>query len=384
MPEYIDPPIESDPDDLAADAFDYLVSNLPGWVPYDGHLESWLVEALARVVSEAARVASAVPTSIFRYFGESILGVDPVDAEPATASSTWTMVDDAGYTVPADTVVAYRMAGDHLIGFRVVESVVVPPGDTATAADAVTLRAVEAGVNGNLPEAGPVELVDGLAYVDSITGTSPSGGVDGESDSEYLNRLATELELLAPRPILPRDFAVMARRTAGVHRALAIDNYDPDTDTHDNERMVTVAVVDEDGAALDVAVRDDVAADLDARREVNFVVHVIDPTYTTVNVTFTVVVDDGWDTTDVETRTVEVVTAYLDPANWGGGEESPPAWRLSSDTVRYLEVASVIDAVEGVNYVETLTVNGGTVDVDLAGVAPLTQVGVIDGTATDG
>jgi hypothetical protein len=39
--------------------------------------------------------------------------------------------------------------------------------------------------------------------------------------------------------------------------------------------------------------------------------------------------------------------------------------------VRYLEVATVINNVDGVDHITDLTLNGGTADVPLDGVAPL-------------
>lgn len=381
MAGYIEVPFEKDPDTLAAEAFDYLAANLPGWVPHEGHLESWLIEALTRLVAEAREVASRVPAAIFRYFGQSILDIPAIDATPATAQSTWTMIDAQGYTVEAGTLVAFRVAGDTLIPFRVRDTVVVAPGSVSTAVNEVTLEAVEPGTAANNLGAGPMELVDALAYVDSVVATNPAGGVNGESDDAYLDRLAEELELLAPRPILPNDFAVLARRVPGVYRAQAINLYDPATGTFDNERMVTVAVVDEDGNALSQAIKDEVDAYLESRREVNFIIHVIDPAYVVVDVAFTVVALDGWDLNDVRDRAVAAVTETLDPGTWGGGDQSPPVWLNTASTVRYLEVASLLDRVEGVDYVQDLTLNGGTADVALAGVAALPQTGIIDGTA---
>lgn len=50
--------------------------------------------------------------------------------------------------------------------------------------------------------------------------------------------------------------------------------------------------------------------------------------------------------------------------------------------VRYLEVAEVLNRVDGVDYISTLTVNGGTANITLTGVAPLTLAGTVTGTAT--
>lgn len=382
MAGYVRPPVVTDIDQVIQNALDRLTTLAPGWVPQEGHLEVWLIEVLGRMVAEGRDVASIVFDDIFKYYGQSLLGVETISSAPATASTTWTMVDDQGYTIPENTIVAFRTAGDTLIPFRTIAEIVVPPGDVSTTIGEVIIEAVEPGVAGN--DLGPagVELVDALAFVDTIVATlATSGGVDEEDTETYLDRLADELRLLSPRPILPDDFATLARRVVGVHRALAIDGYDPGPPpTNDNERMVTVAVVDESGAAVSLAVRNAVAAYLEDQREVNFVVHVIDPTYTVIDVDFTITVRDLYVAADVIAAAEATVADYLDPGNWGGGGESPPEWR-SDGIVRYLEVAQVINAVDGVDFITALTVNGGGVDVALAGPAPLPQPGAITGAS---
>lgn len=386
MPDYIDFPIPTDPDELAQLAFDYLAEQIPGFVPAAGNLDTIFVEAIARIAAVVGTLASTVPTSIFRAYGP-LIGLNPIDATPATAQTTWTLRDDAGYTIPAGTQVGVRAAGDQLVPFKVLTDIVVAPGATATAGGAVTIVAAEAGAAGSGlgTTGGPVELVDLLDYVTGITLVAPtSGGVDAESDSAYLNRLRLDLQLLTPRPILAPDFAALARNTPGVDRALAIDNYDPVTGTSDNERMVAVAVIDANGNQVTTAVKAAVTAALQAQREVNFVVNVIDPTYTVIDVSFTITVLSGFVEADVVGRAIAAVASYLSPANWGLAPTGDQRVWLRRQFVRYLELATVINNVQGVDEVTGLSlgVHGGamgTDDVALAGAAALPQPGSIVG-----
>lgn len=381
MAGYIEIPIETDPAVLSATAIDTLVEALPGFVPREGHLEVWLVEVWARMVAEARDVASDVPTTIFRYFGQSMLGIPPVVGQRASTTVSFTSNDTLGYTVPAETIVAFRTAGDELVPFQTLEDVVISPGSSVVAG--VEIEALEEGSLGNGLGPGGIELVDALSYIAAVTADqATSGGVDEETDEAYLDRLAAELQLLAPRPILAEDFAVLARRTGEVHRAVALDGYNPTDQTFDNERMVAVALVDIDGQPVSQAAKDETQTRLDNRREVNFVAHIIDPTYTVIDVTFAVTAWDDFDLADVEARAVEAVSSYLSPATWGGGNESPPEWRSGTKIVRYLEVAQVVNNVPGVDYVKTLEVNAGTVDVTMSGVAPLPNVGIVTATVT--
>ena len=244
MSGYIEFPVETNPENLAEDAFSYIQTHFPGWVPNDANLDTIMVEVGARLAAEARDVASIVPVDIFAYFGE-LVGISPILAAPASAETTWTMLNNAGYTIPSGTQVGIRVAGDELIPFTTVTETIVPPGST-TALN-VLIMAVEAG--GDQSQIGgvgsDVELIDTLDFVLTITQEAPtSGGVDAETEEEYLDRLRTRLQLLAPRPIIAKDYAVMAEDISGVDRAIAIDGYNPINQTYNNERMVAVAAVD--------------------------------------------------------------------------------------------------------------------------------------------
>lgn len=382
MTVYLNPPLETDPDVLSDDAIEYLSTNIPGWEPNDGSLSVWMIMALARIAATATDVASAVPISIFRYYGETLIGLSPIDAVKATAETTWTMVDNAGYTIPAGTNVAYRTAGDEYVTFVTTEDVVVPPGALSTAAGEVVIEAVDEGTAGNDLGPGGLELIDALAFVDTIVATAATvGGVDAESDEVYLSRLVTELRLLSPRPILPEDFASLARNIPGVQRAVAVDNYDPVANTFDNERMVAVAPVDAAGEALDAPTKADLQAYLDEMREVNFIVNIFDPTYTVVDVTFQFKVDKNVDPTGVAAASMAAVTDYLQPYNWGVDEDDPykNTW-TKVDHVYYNDIIAILYNIPGLRNVTTLLINGVADDLALAGAAPLTRPGVIDGT----
>lgn len=385
MTDYVSFPIETDPGVLTQEAFDYLATRIPGWLPSEGNLDVWMLEAIAQMSAELRDVASDVPVTIFRYFGQQLLGLAPIAATAAQLLSTWTMRDNAGYTIPAGSLVGVRTTEGDITPFFVLADVTVLAGATVTVAGEVVLVASDAGVgiSGYAPAVDTLQLIDNLEYVDSLQAVGAvGGGVDEETDDAYLSRLSVELQLLTPRPILPVDFAILATTIGGVARSLAIDGYNPADLSSGNARMVAVAVVDAAGNALSAPIKAQVDALLQGYREVTFVVNVIDPTKTSINVTCTVKCVAGFDLTDVDTRVTAAVTDYLQPYNWGlplVGDS--PNW-VQSATVRYLDIANVIKEVQGVWYIVSLTVNAGTADVGLSGVAPLTQPGTIAITAT--
>lgn len=379
MAEYVNAPIPVDADELEEQSYDAIRTQFPDWEASEGNLDVRIIKAFATIVATIGEDATDVTDTIFRYFGAELAGLPPIDATAATGATEWTLIDTDGHTIPAGTVIGVDN-GEQLIEFQTVSDAVISSGDsTATGVDVV---AVEAGEDGN-DLTGDCTLIDPLDYVDTVTLTSStSGGTEEESDDDYLNRLTELLRLLTPRPILPDDFAVLAKNVAGVGRATAINGYNPADSTYDNERMITVAVADEDGAALSNPVKTAVDQYLSEQREVNFVVNVIDPTYNTIDVTFTAV---AWSTADpatVETDAEAAVADYLSPATWGRSQEGNEGEWNNRTVIRYLELAAVLDNVSGLDYVTGLTLEGGTADVTMTGVAPLPQPGTISGTVT--
>lgn len=379
MAQYVNAPIPIDPTELEEGAYNAIRAQFPDWEPSDGNLDVWLIKAFANIVAQIGETATDVSDTIFRYFGSEIASLPPLDATAATGQTNWTLINTLGHTIPAGTQIGFDN-GDTLILFQTVSDTIVASG--ANTATSVEVVAVEPGVEGN-GLTGPGQLIDQLDYVNTVALTAPTGGgADEETDENYLDRLVEELRLLTPRPILPADFATLAKRVPGVARATAINGYNPADGTYNNERTVTVAVIDEDGAPLDAPTKAAVDDLLTSYREVNFVVHIINPTYTTVNVAFTAVAWPGWDPALVKTQAETAITEYLSPANWGLAAEGGTAQWINKTVVRLFELAAVLDSVEGLDYVTALTINGGTANVTLTGVAPLPQPGTIVGTVT--
>jgi len=218
--EYVNTPTETDPDALAQDSFDYLETKMAGWKPSDGQLDTWLIAAIARMIATLNETLTDVQTSIFRYFGAQVIGLPPQEAVAATANTTWKLEDSLGHTIPQETAVAITMPGGEKVPFETRATYVVLPGKAETGAGEVQIAALEPGKEGtNLGTAGTkIELLDQFAWVKEtgieLTGAT-AGGQDAEEDGAYLNRLVAELRLQAPRPIIPNDFAELARTIPG-------------------------------------------------------------------------------------------------------------------------------------------------------------------------
>lgn len=381
MPEYRNLlPGTTDPNTIEEQIIEEIQDRFADWEPADGNLETWIIKALSFRLAELYESTIDVADEIFVTYG-NYRGIPRFEAQQAVGTSTWTMIDDAGYTIPAGIQVAVPRSGNEFVAFEVAEETVIASGETT---GSVSLFAVEPGSSGN-GLSGTAQLIDSLFFVQEIElDEATSAGQDEEPIEEYLLRLRERLQIATETPITPRDFQVIARTFHPfVGRAIARDGYDPDTETDENERMIALAVTDEDGDTLTSEQKTEVTETLEGLREVNFVVHVIDADYTEIDVEFEFVALPGFDSSEVRSSVEDELTRYFSPGQWGqrfpGAGQYPDASIIDS-TVRFLEVASVIDRVTGVDYITNLGIAAsgdtpGTDDIELEGAVPLTRPG---------
>ncbi|MCD2193529.1 baseplate J/gp47 family protein [Actinomycetospora endophytica] len=384
-------PVVTDPDVLTAEGIAYLQAIQPGWTPHEGQLDVAMIEVFARMVANAARVMTTVPLSIFQYLGQQLFGIPPLGGQYATMNVQVTTVNNFGYTIGAGTQVLLMYGPNQSFLFQFAASLVIPPGSTTGTAVLVSANASSES-NGVL--ANNLVLVDGLAGVDSIVCTdspqAPTGGADAETQTTYLDRLRREISLLTPRPILAGDFATIALNQVGVARAVALDGYNPGDGTANNSLMVTVCAVDAGGEALGADHKNELIAYLEATRSVNWVVHVIDPTYTTVNVTAQINVKRGYSLNDVKSAVAAAITNYVSSRYWGASVDSdgnPTADWYNTTVVRQLGVVGAISNIPGLAWVDSVSLSAGNAspadqDVNLSGPVPLTTPGNINVAAT--
>lgn len=388
---YIDADVAPEPDDLLQIGFDYIRTNHdPDWDPSTAGFVTTLLGAVVEIVAPLSAIAGVVPDAIFRYFGASLVNVPPGEDVQATGTLTVIAQDNAGYTIPDGSIFALTGAlGGEPIAFATEDEYVIPAGTDTLAG--VLVRAVLPGEDGAGLTLVDLDKGDALGFILDATVDAPgtTGGADAEEDDTYLSRLSKRLELMAPRPILPGDFAVMALDVAGNYRAVGLQGYDPATNTWNNARTVAVATMADDGSNTAQATKDATAAYLAAERELNFIVNVMDPTRTSIDVDYTITTFAGYDLEDVRTRINDALAAYLSPLNWGtgqAGEGETPTW-INTTQVRYLEISQVINNVDGVDYIDALDIGVaggalGTADVNLGGAAPVGELGTIIGGGT--
>ena len=147
-------------------------------------------------------------------------------------------------------------------------------------------------------------------------------------------------------------------------------------------RTVTIAPIDVYGRPVTAAIADTTSDMLESKREINFTVDTIHPNYVPVDVNWSGIAASGYNATSVRDAANAALYAYLSPANWAGGSETPPYWDGALTTITSLSIAGVILATPGLSQVSSITMrvyragNSGSyvTEIDLAdqnGFAPL-------------
>jgi hypothetical protein len=379
-------PVDHSVEDTFEQGAEVIRETYPDWDPVAGDGVGILLRATAVMLTELKDLATQVGAEVFRYYGRSVERLLPIDELPATGAVTFTAA--ASLTVAREIregleVVGTSPGSGEPWGFATVAAASIEPGGTVT----VDVEAVEPGEGGN-GITGTGELGDYEDFLEAeitFVGTT-TGGRDQEDDLDYLDRLRDLNTIYGPQVVHPEDFATMAR-ALGAFRAVAINGLDPEDGSTGNERVVAVGPIGEDG--LPDANAAGIVAQLDAMRETNFEVKLLTPEYTPIDVTAAVTTLPGRVQAEVEAAVEDALSVFLSPAQWGmprNGEYR--AW-FNRPVVRRFEVAEAIMAVEGVDFITSLTIGEdggalGTSDITLDGYAPLPEPGAFNITATVG
>jgi hypothetical protein len=323
-------------------------------------LEMTLLEAFAVVLGPVAVSFQKAPAAIMEHF-MGLYAMRRYEGRKAVGKVKFRVSDaEPMVTIPSGTQLR-RSFSDFAgaLDFYTTEDVVIYT--TETLEGEAWMEAAEFGTAYNGVNSGtPLETVNYMLQVDSIAVSETTrAGDDQESDASFEERSRAMLGRQTAALVFADQFESAALTREEVGRAVTINNWKADTATSVTGN-VTVAVTDTTGNPLPPASRDAIRSYMQAQVLASLVVHVVDPNYTTVNLTVTVEAAPGTNHAEVATAVQDELTRRLDPMRW--------RWW---STITNLDIATWIDDVTGVARV--VTVPAG---VTLTGVAPLPRPGV--------
>jgi hypothetical protein len=372
--EFVRFEVESDAQTLADRAVDRLRAEWEDYEPNDGDLEIVTIEAVAPMAQNSAESFGRVTPAIFRAFGEKLVGVPYEQGTQAVGTVTFMLVDSLGHVIPAGTEV--DIDG---YAFATIDPVSVPSGDSIASGVSVEATLVGAAQNGLAGEA--VAMITALAFVEDVTLDDPTeGGADPDTDEVYQNNLTRELQLGAKTLVTARDYELMGLSVDGVFRLVVTANTE--------DRVVTVVPMDEVGEAVSTAIKDRLEELYTEYRLATWELVITDATYTPVNVIYAIKPEEGFDHDDLMVRVEAQLTLWLSPEMHGRpknfGDPGSARYKLEP-VIRRNKLIDLIGDVDGVDYVDdvTITAGAGTVDGDgnltLPGAVPLPTPGTIEG-----
>lgn len=360
---------DRDPYALVQAALTDAVTKLPGFSPKVGSLEMVLIESLALIVSELVYAVNRLPNGVFDILMQ-LFGINRSLGNPPSSTATFTAVDTLGHTVPTGVQVRLSNGADDSIVFQTTQAGVISPG-SASVTVPITATTNTDDYNGTVSGT-ELLIATPIAFGQSAQLASVvSGGESAETDDEWRDRVIELYKTLNSALVLPSQFTAKALALPGVYRANTKDNWNIDTSATGH---VTIAVADNTGQPLGDTPRGVIETTLDGLAQAALTVHVVNPDYNEIDVQVNVVVKAGYVAASVQASVLSALNDYLSPTNW--------PW---AGAVRINELVSLVDQVEGVDYVPLgslqIGVDGGGLadsDITLTGPFPLVMPGELE------
>lgn len=191
--EYVDLTINDlQPDEIYTQAKEYAILALPEFDPRTGTVEDAVLQAVSYASGLVTGAINRLPNGLIEGLMQ-LLGFNRRQATFATGKVQFSVIDDAGITIPGGTQLAYNEVRDnttivHI--FETIQPVTVDVGDEVS--PEVGIVALEAGVK---PVIADGELLTILTPIGRLFDAEFKGslvqGADSESDSSFFNRAST-------------------------------------------------------------------------------------------------------------------------------------------------------------------------------------------------
>lgn len=303
----------------------YYQSKRPSWTPNAANVEVMLFEAFAMALSGEVVAVNNVAYTIVQQL-MAYEGVYADNGARAAARIRFEVTPSLNpVTIPSGT--RLRLSLDDSVGEAVdlitEEPITIYP-ETSTGFASAVAEFVGGGANGT-PAGTPLSIIDNLPLVETATlYTAVLGGRDPETEQQFAARAEAARSALATTVVRPENFQNFAVRDPAVGRAFVLDRYNPADPSVTATGHVTVVVMDDVGQPLTAAQMTTLLNDIQDRALASLAIHVIAPTYTTVNATVEIRVRSGYDPDVVSTAAEDAITTWLSPMTWDWSPQVTP------------------------------------------------------------
>lgn len=348
--------------DMVSAATAYAQVALPEWEPRAGNTEVVLMESLALMLGVEVLALQMVPSQVLEQLLQ-LYGVPRDAGAGATARVKFSVTASAPIqTIPAGTLLRYELEETaESFDFFTMSPLEIVTSETLVGYVAVLADEIGSELNG-LPAGTELELVDPLYFVEGVvTDQDLKGGRDEEEDDVYYARASTVLARLTSTLVLPEHFRYAAMGEPNIGRVMVLDLYNPATPTVEAPGHVTLAVADLDGNPLTPEAAANLQDKLEQQALASLSIHIIEPTYTTVNVTLSVTSKAGFTADQTRAELTALLTNWISPMRWD--------WSPEISTYSLVSVIGTASSVGVITQVPN--------SITLPGKAPLPRLGTL-------
>jgi len=249
---------------------------------------------------------------------------------------------------------------------------------------AVNVQAAEGGLIGNVAEDAIKLMVNPLSGIAYCTNPEPmTGGAEAEPDEEYMIRILDAMRIGSSMTGCVADYIRWGREVPGVGQVVVDPEWDDPSLPENFHYMdalgfrrcagaVRLIIIDSNGLPANQQIIDAVylhiagTGDDDVKRLAPIGAHVtvIAPEGLTVDISATVLLEDGVDLKDVVKRFRKNLAGYWLEVGWEARQSS----RTRTGYVRWVQVGAVLAKTKGVKDYQDLFINGDSKNI------PITQV----------
>tara|TARA_Y100000004_G_scaffold257_1_gene350 strand:+ start:1456 stop:3060 length:1605 start_codon:yes stop_codon:yes gene_type:complete len=339
---------------------------LPNWIPQVGQIETALSEAFAVRSTDLSSTINRLPSATTEVLLQ-LFGLTRSNGTQATATLTITFTDSdtIARTLPAGTEFLYVDSATNISYIFTLDSAFTLDGSLSGTA-AVTAQAI--GTAYNVAADGQnLTLLSNAAFFSSATfSASPTGGTDAESDDQYFDRGVNLLGSYTSGSTTPTQLKYYVGQNHAYINRVEVYNKRRYRDrntlassygSHNGAILVAIAgkVDNAASASIELPIPNSNLSTLHTsisdRTPSGLSVDLMSAELAKINVTATVVKKSGETASTVKTNIENALKSYLDPN----------AWDWSQQYLRRNEIISLIDSASGVDYVDTLTMDGVSV-----------------------
>lgn len=325
-------------------------------------VEMTVVEALAVLLGPVALSFQRAPAAIVEHF-MGLYSLRRFEGRRAVGKARFRVSGGTPMvSIPSGTQIRYNVddyAGS--LDFITTEDIVILTQESLEGEAWIEATEYGTAYNG-VPAGATLDTVNYMMQVSAVeVAVTTRAGENRETDLSFEERSRAMLSRQTSAIVYADQFEAATLTREEVGRAFAVNNWDAGTATSKTGH-VTVAVTDTTGQVLTPDQKDEIQHELQSQVLASLVVHVVNPAYTTVNLSVTVEAKPGTNHAEVQAGVDAELKRRLDPMRWDW-------W----NTITNIDIASWIDDVAGV-----ARVVGVPAGITLAGVAPLPLPGTFN------